>query len=113
MPAETIVALAAVGDASAKETMARYSDRLARALAQVINLLDPDIVVLGGGLSNATELYRSVPERLADYVFSDRVDTPLAPPRHGDSSGVRGAAWLWRQDEAARALGHPTPGAAG
>jgi predicted NBD/HSP70 family sugar kinase len=73
----------------------------------VIDLLDPEVIVLGGGLSNLPSLYRSLPERLPAYVFSDRVDTELRPPRHGDSSGVRGAAWLWGEDEAAAA----TPGA--
>jgi len=68
---------------------------MARALATVINVLDPDVIVLGGGLSNIARLYESVPRLWARYVFSDRVDTPLRPPVHGDSSGVRGAAWLW------------------
>jgi fructokinase/N-acetylglucosamine kinase len=75
--------------------LARYADRLARGLAGVINLLDPDVIVLGGGLSNVVWLYDEVPRRWGAYVFSDRVDTRLVPPRHGDSSGVRGAAWLW------------------
>ena len=70
-------------------------ERLARALAQVINLLDPDVIVLGGGLSNVEGLYTNVPQLWGRWVFSDRVDTRLAPHRHGDSSGVRGAAWLW------------------
>ena len=73
----------------------RYHDRLARALAGVINILDPDAIVLGGGLSNLQSLYTEVPKRWGRYVFSDRVDTKLLPPAHGDSSGVRGAAWLW------------------
>jgi len=73
----------------------RYLDRLARALAHVINLLDPDAIVLGGGLSNIARLYGEVPERWQSWTFSDRVDTPLLKNRHGDSSGVRGAAWLW------------------
>jgi predicted NBD/HSP70 family sugar kinase len=70
-------------------------DRLARALATVINIVDPDAIVLGGGLSAMSELYEEVPRAWGRYVFSDRVDTQLLPPRHGDSSGVRGAAWLW------------------
>jgi fructokinase len=90
-----IVARAAAGDAAAEATLRRYEDRLARALASVVNVLDPDVVVLGGGLSNLSRLYASVPRLWGRYVFSDRVDTRLAPPLHGDSSGVRGAAWLW------------------
>jgi len=93
-PADVAVA-ATAGDPDAAATLERYHDRLARALAQVVNILDPDVVVLGGGLSNLPSLYRAVPERLPAYVFSDRVDTRIVPPRHGDSSGVRGAAWLW------------------
>ena len=68
---------------------------MARALASVINVVDPDVIVLGGGMSNVSRLYDRVPARWARYVFSDRVDTRLVPPMHGDSSGVRGAAWLW------------------
>lgn len=83
------------GAPDAEATMARYEDRLARALATVINILDPAAVVLGGGLSRITRLYRNVPALLPAYVFSDRVETILLPPKHGDSSGVRGAAWLW------------------
>ncbi|MBV8049093.1 MAG: ROK family protein [Paludibacterium sp.] len=74
-----------------------YLDRLARALAGVINLLDPDVIVLGGGLSNIPALYEGVPARWGRYVFSDRVLTRLVAPAHGDSSGVRGAAWLWNE----------------
>jgi fructokinase len=83
------------GDADARAALGRYVDRLARALATVINVVDPDVIVLGGGLSAIDELYRRVPQRWARYVFSDRVDTRLVRNRHGDSSGVRGAAWLW------------------
>ena len=72
-----------------------YAQRLARALAGVINILDPDVIVLGGGVSNVKSLYAEVPGLWGRHVFSDRVDTRLAPPVHGDSSGVRGAAWLW------------------
>ena len=68
---------------------------MARALASVINILDPDVIVLGGGVSNAVQLYTAVPARWGRYVFSDQVDTQLVPAKHGDSSGVRGAAWLW------------------
>jgi fructokinase len=92
---ETLVAKAAAGEGPAETTLARYEARLARALASVINVLDPDVIVLGGGLSNLSRLYESVPRRWSEFVFSDRVDTRLLPPLHGDSSGVRGAAWLW------------------
>lgn len=76
-------------------TLARYEERLARALGTVINLIDPDVVVLGGGMSNARRLYDNVPRIWGRYIFSDVVSTRLLPPLHGDSSGVRGAAWLW------------------
>ena len=98
---EEIVTRAEAGEAAALAALDRYEDRLARGLAQVIDLLDPEVIVLGGGLSNLSNLYRSLPGRLPAYVFSDRVDTELRPPHHGDSSGVRGAAWLWDKDEAA------------
>ena len=90
-----IVRRSAGGDAQCEATLQRYEQRLARALATMINILDPDVIVLGGGLSNIRRLYDNVPRAWARYVFSDRVDTRLAPPAHGDSSGVRGAAWLW------------------
>ena len=83
------------GDAQAEACLARYEDRLARGLAAVINLLDPDVIVLGGGLSNVSRLYANVPRLWSRYVFSDAIVTRLVPPVHGDSSGVRGAAWLW------------------
>ncbi|WP_119459552.1 ROK family protein [Rhodospirillaceae bacterium SYSU D60014] len=95
MTAPEIVALANAGDSLAVAALARYEDRLARGLAAVINLLDPDVIVLGGGLSNIARLYESVPRLWGRHVFSDRVETRLLPPVHGDSSGVRGAAWLW------------------
>ena len=79
----------------ANAALARHADRLARGLASVINVLDPDVIVLGGGLSNLAHLYTTVPKLLGRYLFSDGVATRLVPPRHGDSSGVRGAAWLW------------------
>jgi fructokinase len=106
LDATTIAARAADGDAACEATLARYEERLARALATVVNLLDPDVIVLGGGLSNLARLYRGVPERWGAWVFSDRVDTALRPPKHGDSSGVRGAAWLW---DAAEDDGKPSP----
>ena len=92
---ERIVARAADGDAACEATLRRYEVRLARALAGVINLLDPDVIVLGGGLSSIGRLYERVPQLWAPHVFSDRIVTRLCPPLHGDSSGVRGAAWLW------------------
>ena len=96
--AAAIAGRAAAGDAAAEATLRRYEDRLARALATVINLLDPEVIVLGGGLGRLQRLYRNVPARWGTYAFSDRVVTRLEPPRHGDSSGVRGAAWLWGPD---------------
>ena len=94
-----IADLAARGDAECGATLGRYIDRLARGLALVINLIDPDVIVLGGGLSGISALYERVPLVWGRYVFSDNVVTRLLPPVHGDSSGVRGAAWLWRAEE--------------
>jgi fructokinase len=91
-----IVAAAADGEAAAEAALGRYEDRLARGLATVINILDPETIVLGGGVSNLERLYGRVPAIWQRYVFSDTVRTRLLPPRHGDSSGVRGAAWLGR-----------------
>lgn len=96
---EQIARRAADGDAAAEATLARYEDRMARALASVINVLDPHVIVLGGGLSNIDRLYVNVPRLWGEYVFSDRVDTRLVRARFGDSSGVRGAAWLWSGEE--------------
>ena len=90
-----IAARAAARDAACDATLQRYEARLARALAQVINILDPDVIVLGGGLSNIDRLYQNVPRLWSAHVFSDQVATRLVRHRHGDSSGVRGAAWLW------------------
>ncbi len=90
-----IEARATNGEVGCERTMRRYEQRLARALAQVINILDPDTIVLGGGMSNMQRLYAAVPALWAAWVFSDRVDTSLVRNAHGDSSGVRGAAWLW------------------
>jgi fructokinase len=95
LPADEIARRAEAGDAACAAALERYEDRLARGLAHVINVLDPDIIVLGGGLSNVARLYENVPRLWGSYAFSDRVDTRLVPPLHGDSSGVRGAAWLW------------------
>ncbi|MBV8090093.1 MAG: ROK family protein [Alphaproteobacteria bacterium] len=90
-----IAEAAGQGDAASRATLERYMDRLARGLATVINLVDPDAIVLGGGLSGITALYERVPQLWPRYVFSDHIATRLLPPVHGDSSGVRGAAWLW------------------
>ena len=100
LDARRIVALVRAGDAQARAAFDRYCRRLASALATVINIVDPDVIVLGGGLSQVDELYPALPPLLAEYVFSDRCDTPVVRNRHGDSSGVRGAAWLWPAREA-------------
>jgi fructokinase len=93
--AAEIGAMAESGEASADEALTLYESRLARALASIINVLDPDVIVLGGGVSNIARLYTRVPPLLKSFVFSDSADTPIVAARHGDSSGVRGAAWLW------------------
>ncbi len=95
LDAHMIAAQANSGEPGAEATLARYAERLAAALAGVINLLDPDVVILGGGLSNIEVLYAAVRSRLPGEVFADACMTPVVPNRHGDSSGVRGAAWLW------------------
>ncbi len=94
LDAETIVSKAQFGDEDSIETIQRYEDRLARSLAHVINILDPDAIVLGGGMGNIKSLYKNVPGLWGKYVFSDSVHTRLLAPMYGDSSGVRGAAWL-------------------
>lgn len=101
LTAETVAARASAGEAAAGEALARHEARLARALASVINVLDPDVIVLGGGLSGLAHLYAGVPRHWDAWVFSDRVDTRIVPPRHGDASGVRGAAWLWEPGQGA------------
>lgn len=98
LTAAEIAQRAEQGDAMCNATLERYEDRLARALATVINVLDPDVIVLGGGLSNIARLYRKVPQIWGNYVFSDRVDTRLVRAKYGDASGVRGAAWLWNRE---------------
>jgi fructokinase len=95
MPAAQIAQRAAAGDAACTAALDRYEARLARALATVINVVDPDVIVLGGGLSKMGRLYERVPRLWGVHVFSDEVRTRLLPPAHGDASGVRGAAWLW------------------
>jgi fructokinase len=93
--ASSIPARAAAGDTGAQAALDRHVDRLGRGLAHVVNLLDPDVIVLGGGLSNMDHLYAALPPLVTRYVFSDFVQTPIVRNKHGDSSGVRGAAWLW------------------
>lgn len=95
LTAPDIVALASRGDERAKALVDQYANLLALALSTVINIVDPDVIVLGGGMSNTDALYTLVPNYLPHYVFSDRVDTRIVRAAHGDSSGVRGAAWLW------------------
>jgi fructokinase len=95
LSADEIASAAEAGDSDALAMMEIYEERLARGLAHVINIVDPDAIVLGGGLSNIARLYRNVPALIPRYVFSDGVETPVLRAKHGDSSGVRGAAWLW------------------
>ena len=95
MDSRQIVERAEQGDAQCLQQLDHYYDQMARALAQIINIIDPDAIVLGGGMSNIAGIYREVPKRLAQYVFSDYVETKILAPKFGDSSGVRGAAWLW------------------
>jgi len=94
LDASSIADRAAAGVAAAVATIQRYEQRMARALASIINVVDPDVIVLGGGLSNIPRLYERVPQLWTPYVFSDRVVTRLVRARFGDASGVRGAAWL-------------------
>ena len=95
--ARQIVLEAQKSEKTAMDSIHRYSERLAKSLASIINVIDPDVIVLGGGMSNIKQLYTEVPKLWGNYVFSDHVNTQLVPPQHGDSSGVRGAAWLWQQ----------------
>lgn len=99
LPAHGIAAAAQGGDADARAALAIYRDRLARGLASVINTVDPDVIVLGGGLSNIDAIYDGLLDRIARYAFSDALGTRIERARHGDSSGVRGAAWLWPAGE--------------
>lgn len=105
MDAAAIAAASRAGDRAAAEAIERYASRLARALAVVVDVLDPGVVVLGGGLSGIERLYSRVPELWTRWIFSDRVDTLLLPPRHGDASGVRGAARLWSETGGPDAIG--------
>ena len=95
-----IAARAAQGEAAAVATLDAYRDRLARALAMIANILDPDVIVLGGGVSNVAAIYEGLNERVAAHAFTDALETRILRNVHGDSGGVRGAAWLWREDEA-------------
>jgi len=95
LDAPSIAARAAAGDSRCAGSLERHAERLARSLAGVVNVLDPDVIVLGGGLSTIASLYVRVPQLWGPFVFSDEIRTRLVPPVHGDSSGVRGAAWLW------------------
>ena len=83
------------GDDTAEKVMRTYENRLARAIATVVNFFDPDVLVLGGGMSNISRIYQNLPVLIVDWVFGNEFTTPIRPAKHGDSSGVRGAAWLW------------------
>ncbi|AJC67367.1 MULTISPECIES: fructokinase [Dickeya] len=93
-----IIALAEQGDRLAEQALQRYEQRLAKSLAHIVNVLDPDVIVLGGGMSNVKRLYDTVPALLKQWVFGGECDTPVRQAMHGDSSGVRGAAWLWPRE---------------
>ncbi len=95
LEASVIAQRAAEGDGACSAALERHAERLARSLAHVVNIMDPDVIVLGGGLSRLEHLYERVPALWGPWVFSDRVATPIRPPVHGDSGGARGAAWLW------------------
>lgn len=100
MSATDIAAAAAAGDATAAATLDRHASRLARGLAQIVNIVDPDVIVLGGGLSRLTHLYRDLPDLAARWILSDAPQFTIAPPKWGDAGGVRGAAWLWGETSA-------------
>ena len=100
LAADKLVQAARAGGAAASEALARYVDRLARGLAVIVDLLDPDVIVLGGGMSNVDELYERLPAAIEPRIFSDMFETEIRRAVHGDSSGVRGAAWLWPLEEA-------------
>ncbi|HHM2082958.1 TPA: fructokinase [Klebsiella pneumoniae] len=90
-----IMRLVGEGDEKAELALSRYEQRLAKSLAHVVNILDPDVIVLGGGMSNVERLYQTVPDLVKQWVFGGECETPIRKAMHGDSSGVRGAAWLW------------------
>lgn len=100
LDAATVCARAAEGEPAAVAELEHYAHRMARALATIVNVLDPDAIVLGGGMSQVPLLYERVPALWSEFVFSDAVATRLLPPAHGDASGVRGAAWLWERQAA-------------
>jgi fructokinase len=100
-----IAAAAGNGDAIAASLMDRFYDRFARSIATIVNVIDPDAIVFGGGLSNIDALYIELPPRIVGYAFTAESETRVLKNRHGDSSGVRGAAWLWREDETAGPAG--------
>lgn len=104
---QAVVSAASAGDDSSAATLDVYFDHLARGLASVINVLDPDVIVLGGGMSNVDAIYRVLPGRLPDYVFGGECDTPVVKAAHGDSSGVRGAAWLAASEPGVRSAPRP------
>src|SRR6185437_1504672 len=96
MTGEEIVRAAEAGDAAAEASLQRLEERIARALAALVNLLDPDVIVVGGGLSKPDRIYRNVPPQIERHLFGGgAVATPIRQAKHGDASGVRGAAWLW------------------
>ena len=95
LSAAEIVAAAEAGDVDATAALTRYEDQLSRSLTVLINIIDPDVIVLGGGLSKIARLYDNLPTRIAEHAFSDSIVTPIVPAVHGDAGGVRGAAWLW------------------
>lgn len=100
-PAEAVVAAAKDGEPAARAALDRYVDRLARGLAVICDVLDPEVIVLGGGMSNVAALYARLPDAVGGHVFADAFTTPIVPAAHGDSSGVRGAAWLWPLEDVA------------
>ena len=116
--AEEIATRGAAGDVLARETLNRHADRVARSFAAVVNIVDPDVIVLGGGLSKMPHLYKDLPRLIAPYHFAANPEsrepflTPIKPPVHGDASGMRGAAWLWRSENIEARHAMPTPAAA-
>ena len=99
LKAHEVAELAFTGDAAAEACMVRYERRMAKSLAMVISILDPEVIVMGGGVSNIDRLYDNVPGLMQEFAFSDQLSTKLVKAKHGDSSGVRGAAWLWPLDK--------------
>jgi fructokinase len=106
---EEIIARSDAGEPAALAALERLEDRLTRGLGYVVNLIDPDVIVIGGGLSRIPRLYQNVPAKLKNWVFGREADTPVLPAKHGDSSGVRGAAWLWPNDSSAEKTAEALP----